>query len=221
MADYNNFIDIETRDLKEKYQYIFEKATVIKTFKKGEYAYIQGDLAEFFFYVKEGSVRIFFNSPEGMEKTITIASKGDVIGEGAFFDGKPRVSSAVALESTTLCCLGKDDLKSLIKSYPELAVEIMRIQAKRIRLLSEQLDNLVFLPADTRIARLFLQEIESKNSHKILLTHEEIGNHIGVSRITVSKILSKFAKDGIVTTNYRYIIIKDSDKLKQIAKAGH
>ena len=49
------------------------------------------------------------------------------------------------------------------------------------------------------------------------LTHEEIGSSVGVSRVTVSKILNGFARKGIIKTAYRSILLKDMDALAEIA----
>jgi CRP-like cAMP-binding protein len=91
----------------------------------------------------------------------------------------------------------------------------LEILANRIRLLSFQLDSMTFLQADARIARILL---ENESDGIIILTHEEIADVVGVSRVTVSKILGKLTKKGILSTEYRKIIIKDSKYLEEISK---
>ena len=76
---------------------LFDSLPYTKSFAKGEIIYHQGDIADSFYYIKKGKATVFMISPDGMEKTLNTASKGELIGEGAFFDHKPRVSSAKAV----------------------------------------------------------------------------------------------------------------------------
>ena len=154
-------------------------------------------------------------SVDGMEKTLNTASSGEIFGEGAFFDKKPRVSSAIALSEAQVIMIDEPMLTELFSQNPKLAFTLLEILANRIRLLSFQLDSMTFLQADARIARILL---ENESDGVISLTHEEIADVVGVSRVTVSKILGKLTKKGILSTEYRKIIIKDSKYLEEISK---
>lgn len=201
-------------EMHEDMQMLMEKISTTRTFSKGEIIYHQGDTATTFYYLKKGKVKVFMTSADGMEKTLSTAQQGELLGEGAFFDKKPRVSSAKAITSAELVMIDEKMLMELFGKYPRLAFELLEILAYRIRLLSSQLDSMTFMQADARIAQLLMQ---SQNNLKVNLTHEEIANAVGVSRVTVSKTLSKFAKSGIIATEYRKILIKNSQKLELIS----
>jgi CRP/FNR family transcriptional regulator len=194
-------------------QALIEKHGIARTYPKGSIIYRQGDIADCFFYLKKGRIKVFMNSADGMEKTLSTAAHGEIFGEGAFFDKKPRVSSAKATTASELIIVDKIRLTELIQSYPKLAFELLEILANRIRLLSAQLDSMTFMQADARIAQLLL---ESETNGKVSLTHEEIATAVGVSRVTVSKTLSRFAKKGCITTEYGYVVIKDREALELI-----
>ena len=80
-------------------------------------------------------------------------------------------------------------------------MEMLRYLARTIRMLSDQVDNMTFLQADRRIARL-LTAMAEESGICIRCTHEEIGNRVGVSRVTVSKILSQFSRQGWIKPAY-------------------
>lgn len=195
-------------------QALVEKSGIARTFPKDSIIYRQGDLADSFCYLKSGKVKVFMNSVDGMEKTLNTASHGEIFGEGAFFDKKPRVSSARAVTKSELIMIDEKSLTEMIKMHPRLALELLEILANRIRLLSAQLDSMTFMQADARIAQLLL---ESEANGKAHLTHEEIATTVGVSRVTVSKTLGRFAKEGYIDTEYRCVVIKNRDKLSEIA----
>ena len=110
--------------------------------------------------------------------------------------------------------IDEKSLTEMIKMHPRLALELLEILANRIRLLSAQLDSMTFMQADARIAQLLL---ESEANGKAHLTHEEIATTVGVSRVTVSKTLGRFAREGYIDTEYRCVVIKNREKLSKIA----
>lgn len=202
-------------ETKKDMQQIFESLGTVRNFAKGEIIYRQGDLAKTFCYLKKGKVSVFMTSIDGMEKTLNTASKGELLGEGAFFDKKPRVSSARAVTNCEVVMIDEQTLTSLFAKHPRLAFELLEILSNRIRLLSAQLDSMTFLQADARIARLLLQ---SEKDGRVTLTHEEIALAVGVSRVTVSKTLGKFSANGYILTAYRKIIIKNREQLEEMSE---
>lgn len=202
-------------ETKKDMQQIFESLGTVRNFAKGEIIYRQGDLAKTFCYLKKGKVSVFMTSIDGMEKTLNTASKGELLGEGAFFDKKPRVSSARAVTNCEVVMIDEQTLTSLFAKHPRLAFELLEILSNRIRLLSAQLDSMTFLQADARIARLLLQ---SEKDGRVTLTHEEIALAVGVSRVTVSKTLGKFSANGYISTAYRKIIIKNREQLEEMSE---
>ncbi|WP_440451348.1 Crp/Fnr family transcriptional regulator [Ruminococcus intestinalis] len=192
---------------------LFDSLPYTKSFAKGEIIYHQGDIADSFYYIKKGKATVFMISPDGMEKTLNTVSKGELIGEGAFFDHKPRVSSAKAVTASELTIIDKKILLDLIQKNPPIAFELLEILATRIRLLTTQLDSMTFMQADARIAKLLLDDMVDG---KVSLTHEEIALTVGVSRITVTKTLSRLSSQGILATYYRGIKILDKSALEKI-----
>lgn len=202
---------------KSQMKKIFENETPVKKYSKGDIIYYQGDKASCFYYLKRGRVKVYMTSPDGMEKTLSTASSGEILGEAAFFDNMPRISFAKALTNIEIVSVNRTRLLELIKISPSIAMELLELQAKRIRQLSTQIDSMTFLQADGRIAQLLLQSMQPyKGKMQVRLTHEEIGSTVGVSRVTVSKILNSFVKKGYVQTEYGHIIICDSKRLREL-----
>lgn len=197
---------------KNKILKIFETSAPIRRFSKGDTIYYQGDMPSSFYYLKKGKVKVYMTSADGMEKILSTAKSGEILGEAAFFDKMPRISCAEAVTDSEIAVINQQLLINLIQSNPDIAMELLNIQAKRIRELSAQIDSMTFLQADGRIARLLLQSCNS-NSSTVNLTHEEIAGIIGVSRVTVSKILNSFKRKGYLKTAYRKIILVDKNSL--------
>lgn len=162
---------------------------------------------------------MFLSSENGMEKTVAIVERG-ILGEAAFFDRMPRMSSAKALVKTQLIPVTRSGLRKSFGRDPELAVRLLELMAKRVRLLSQQVDSMAFLQADQRVAQALLRagEPDEKGNLQVRLTHEEIANLAGTTRVTVSKLMGKFVKNGWIDTRYRRVLVRNPAALEQIAK---
>ena len=120
---------------------IFDSVNYTRKFSKGSIIYHQGDYASSFYYLKKGKVRVYMTSPDGVEHTLSTASSGEILGEAAFFDKMPRISSANALSNIEVAVINEETLLTLTRKYPKLALELLNLQATRIRQLSSQLDH--------------------------------------------------------------------------------
>lgn len=200
-------------------QGIFEETTPVVKYNKGETIYYQGDTATCFYYLKKGKVRVYITSADGLEKTLSTATHGDILGEAAFFEKKPRVSCASALTNVEVVVINSQKLLDLIQQKPQIALELLGIQASRIRMLSTQIDSITFFNAEERIAQVLLESAqEEKGKTMVYLTHEEMGSIVGTSRVTVSKILTKFCRKNYIKTAYRSVEILDKNALAKIIK---
>ena len=191
---------------------ILETLAPTLVYQKGSAVYWQGDIADRLYYLKRGSVKIYMNSENGGEKTLRIQSEGGVFGEAAFFDRQPRVSSAWVLEKSEIVAVSREILTTHIQKHPEFAFALMQALSERVRLLTAQVDSMAFLQADKRIARFLVETVQDKAA-SIFCTDEELGTRIGASRVTVNRILRKFARLGWIETHYREIRVLRLDLL--------
>ncbi|HHZ05919.1 MAG TPA: Crp/Fnr family transcriptional regulator [Clostridiales bacterium] len=222
MEQQNLLHGIDYTPLSKEAEEIFHSFQTQRSYKKNATVYSQGEQADCFYYLKKGQVKIFFNSADGMEKTLSLVGAGSILGEAAFFDGKPRVSSAKAVEPSVIVSIDKAQLLNKFREKPHLAMLLLTLQAQSIRMLSAHVSSITFSQADCRIAGILLQSKNTSHGIKAVnLTHEEIGNMAGVSRVTVSKILNQFAKKGYIDTAYRSVIIKDTAALEAIASIDY
>lgn len=184
-------------------------------FAKGEMIYLQGRAADRFYYLQSGRVEIFLSSADGAEKILTVLEPGRIFGEAAFFDRLPRVSSARAAAASSVASVGREELLERFRANPQAAMDMLQYLSRTVRMLSAQVDHMAFLSADRRVARLLLQQADRDN--RVACTHEELAGMAGVSRVTVSKILGRFAAGGWISTRYRHILLSAPDALRAFA----
>ena len=185
-----------------------------RTYAPGQLIYLQGTEADTFFYLLSGSARSYISSETGDERVLTTHRSGDLMGEAAFFDGCPRVSSAVAVTECRAVSIDRERLDRVLRAHPELALPMLQYLARTVRLLSDHVDGMSFRPADQRVAR-YLLSIPPEPNGALRCTHEEIGAAVGVSRVTVSRVLGDFDRRGWVSTGYKSLHILDRPALER------
>lgn len=185
-------------------------------YQKNSFIYYQGDAADCVYYVLSGQVRIFSQSPDGLEKTMAVFSRGNLFGKASFLEQIPRISSAQALEDCELIAVDRDMFRSAIRSRPEFALDLLRHFSGTIRILSRQVDRLAFLSADQRIARYLLDRYYAEGRQATLrCTHQDISDSVGVSRVTVSRVLGQL---NWLSTGYGEVHILDAEALLEYVK---
>lgn len=189
-----------------------------RLYAPGQFIYLQDTQPTEFYYLKNGSARSFISSPEGAERLLTLHRSGDLMGEAAFFDQCPRVSSAVALSECKVYSIDNEKLERVLREHPELALPLLRYLARTVRLLSGHVDDITFRPADRRLAGVLVRQAGANSIVKT--THEELGSAVGASRVTVSRVLAQFAGRGWLKTGYGAITLLDRAALEAFAENG-
>ncbi|WMJ81795.1 Crp/Fnr family transcriptional regulator [Clostridium sp. MB40-C1] len=201
---------------------IFEEAGTIQRYSKNEMIYFQEDVAESFYLIKSGRVRIFLISPEGTELTIEILRKGKLFGESSYFSYGSRLTSVSAATDVELISVSLENLYPYLTKYPELMIQMFHLMSLTMKNLSTQVNSMAFLPADKKVAELILRlgvhfkKNKNDESYIIDYSHEEIAQLIGSCRVTVTKILNSFQEKGLVSLGYKKVKVIDEKSLKRI-----
>lgn len=188
----------------------------VKYYSAGQFIYLQGTEANEFYYLLDGITRSFISSPEGSEHLLTVHEAGELMGEASFFDQCPRLSSSIALTDCQVVSIDKLHLDQVFQAHPELAFPMLRYLARTVRLLSVHVDDMSFRPADKRIASVLLKQAGPDGI--LLCTHEELGLTVGISRVTVSRILSQFSAKGWIEQGYRTLRLLDRPAVERYAQ---
>ena len=184
-----------------------------RRYRAGQLVYLQGTYPDCFFYLVSGSVRSFISSSSGEERVLTVHRAGDLMGEASFFDGCPRVTSAMALEECLILTVDQRQLDAAFQRHPELALPMLRYLARTVRMLSDHVEA-SSLPARQRIVQWLLNQ-PTKNG-AVQATHEGIGQEVGLSRVTVSRVLGELSDHGLVALGYRCVTLLDKNTLKDL-----
>lgn len=194
-----------------------------KTYHEGEFIYLQGETCNDFFFIHNGRVKVSILKEDGSEKTISIQEGNTFFGEYAAFDRQPHFATAVALEKSQIGRIPIEGAESVIEENPRVALLIINRIIRKFRSLGFQVEGLAFLDAQCRIARILLSlatEVGEEDGEGIAIrkgiTHEDLANLTGLSRVRVTTILNNFERADIIRKSRGVVTIIDSGKLRNL-----
>jgi len=176
---------------------LFTWGAIAKEYKKGEMIFCEDEMANFYFQIIEGSIRMFNSNDEGKEFTQGYFSDGQSFGEPPLFIDESYPSTAVAFQDSKIIKLSKDKLLKILDEYPAVQKKFLTLMCRRIH--TKQLTSNGFF-SQTRVFRIpaFLNtHKKSKNGNEkelVPFTRQEIANFTGLRVETVIRALSKMSK---------------------------
>lgn len=193
---------------------------------KGDFIFKEGMLSDRLYIVNGGSFKVFRYTKDGKEQILYVLTEGDYFGELNLLKTGALEFSAIALEDTHLCTIKKTDFDGMLAAYPTLYAKILEHAYERIYALESLIQTLTAKDVDARIATLLLKLADQFGIMKqgrieipLKLTREEMANHIGLTRETVSRKLSQFQTDGLVVfSNSRSIAIVNAKALENMVE---
>ena len=195
------------------------------TFRRTEVVFSEGEPGDTLYIITAGKVKIGRKSVDGRDSLITLMGPSDMFGELAIFDPGPRTSTVTALTEVKAVVMSRSVLRSWIADRPEIAEQLLRVLARRLRRTNDNLSDLIFTDVPGRVAKQLLylaQRFGSRDGNALRvdheLTQEEIAQLVGSSRETVNKALSDFAQRGWIRVQGRTILIDNAERL---AKRAH
>ena len=199
------------------------RATMVQVqIAKGQVLFNEGDAGDRLYVVVEGKIKLGIKSGDGRENLLGVLGPGEMFGELSLFDPLPRTATATALTDTVLLGLGNKDLDTWLIGRPEVAKQLLRALAQRLRRTWEAVGDLVFSDVPGRVAKALLElavKFGTKSPDGLHVAHdltqEELAQLVGASRETVNKALADFASRGWVRLEARAVVILDEERLSK------
>ena len=194
-------------------------------YTRGETVFTEGEQGDTLFIVLTGKVKVGRRAADGRENMLSVMGPSDMFGELSLFDPGPRTATATVLTDARLATLSHAALRPWINDRPEIAEQLLRVLARRLRRTNDALADLIFTDVPGRVAKALLelaerfgtQEGEGVRVHHDL-TQEELAQLVGASRETVNKALADFASRGWMRVDSRAVTILDADRLARRAR---
>ncbi len=192
--------------------------------QKGEVLFIEGHPSRGVFILCSGRVKLFTASEDGKTFTLKFANPGEILGLAGTLSCQSYEASAKAVEPAAIGFVERKALVHIIRHDGEVATQVaMQLSTYLCSAIAGVRTTGLSWSATQRLARFLLDWYES---HRALdgetgphfnLTHEEIAQALGISRETVSRIMSKFRKEGLIESNGCNLVLANKSALKSSA----
>jgi CRP/FNR family cyclic AMP-dependent transcriptional regulator len=212
------------RALDTEAQQALESSMTEVRVSRGQSLFDEGDPGDRLYVITDGKIKLGRTSPDGRENLLAILGQGEMFGELSLFDPGPRTATATAVTDTVLKGLGHSDLQPWLTGRPEVATQLLKALARRLRKTNEHMADLVFSDVPGRVAKQLLdlaRRFGQQTDEGVRVTHdltqEELAQLVGASRETVNKALADFASRGFLRLEARAVVILDLERLTRRA----
>jgi CRP-like cAMP-binding protein len=183
-----------------------------------------GDSGAAVYVVVSGWMKLSREGPNGRDIVLEVAGPGTLFGELAVISATPRATDATALTVCRLLCIDGRAVLAALRKNPDAALEVARILGERLARTTQQAEETLFLPAETRLARALIRlaALDPKPSAKGLdvdlgLSQRELGEMTGLARESINKQLSLWRDAGVVALNGRTLTLIDAQAIRDVA----
>jgi CRP/FNR family transcriptional regulator len=192
-------------------------------FKRGEKIIKEGTFTQNIVFVKSGIFKLHQSGPLDKEEILKIDKGPAFVGVPDVFAHDVHSYSVTALSESKACFIEYRGYKLLIENNGRFAMEVMRILSKDITDNNLYFVNKIQKQLNAKLADAliyFSENIFNSDEIEIPLTRTELGEYIGTSRESVTKVLHDFIKDGIIEVNGKLTLLRNKELLRRISKAG-
>lgn len=177
-----------------------------RKYLNGQAIYSQGQLADAMFYVQIGNVKLTATSRRGKKAVTAVLRPGDFFGEGCLVKQSRRMSTATAIQQSTIARVKKATIVRIIHQEPAFAKLFIGYLLSRIGRIEEEFVDQIFSSSEKRLARILLAlasfGVQSKPEPATLkVSQATLAEMVGTTRSRVSHFMNRFRKMGLIDYN--------------------
>ncbi|HKK76288.1 MAG TPA: response regulator [Saprospiraceae bacterium] len=188
----------------------------IKTYKKRDLVFEEGDFPRYLYLVNSGTVKLFKTNEYGKEYIINLCKPGDFFGYVDLIKNDMHSESAAALEPTEISLVPKEDFMKLLHGDRDVTSQLIKMLANNITEQEEQLLHLAYNSVRKRVADAVIYLSEKEGKTEISILRDDLARIVGTAKESVIRMLTEFKQDGYIDIIDGVIHIRDHDKLENM-----
>jgi CRP/FNR family transcriptional regulator len=190
--------------------------------KKGELLFHQGQEFDSVYAVRTGTLKTYNITNSGEEQITGFYCPSELVGLSGIDNNRYPVS-AKALETTTVCEIPFSHLEQLSSQIPSLKHQLFKLMSRKICDDQQMMVLLGKKNADEKVAS-FLMNLShrfkkrgySATAFRLAMSRGEIGNYLGLAVETVSRVMTRFQKSGLIDVDGKEIAIVDLEEMQKL-----
>lgn len=195
------------------------------TTTKGQLVIARGDPGDALFVIRRGRFKVATADAAGRHLTLGVLGPAEVFGEIALVDGRARSADVVSLGTGSLLAIDRSRFVGLVRTHPTLGWTLTNVVARRLRRLTERLEDRAFLDLERRLAKRLIEAAEDVGASRdgylmpgisVGFTQQELAEIVDASRERVNRQLATWSRDGYVEIARSRIRLLDPAALRRV-----
>lgn len=189
------------------------------TLPEGDLVFGQGESASRFYIVLSGQVQIYKLSAEGKEMILHLLEENDLVAAvPVFSDTSIYPANCLCMAPTTLLSIDGKAFKGLVSQYPEIALTLLTVFAKRLHHFSDVIEDLSLRTVDSRLAKYLLSVSEQSPDKAVIQIHKKtLSSILGTVPETLSRGFKKLSDKGLIRVDDNKVHLINREQLSSLA----
>ena len=177
----------------------------VKACEPGQVIFKEGDTGDHMFIIIQGEVEIRKRTSMDTARTLSTFKPGDVFGEMALIENKPRSATAVATKASRMLVMNEPLFLAVIERNPDFARKMIHVLSERLRKANLLIQNLTVTNRENQILAGLRQFAAEKGAatfkgHRVKVAEflEWAGVHLGLEAKDTIAVVQEFQRRGVV-----------------------
>lgn len=191
----------------------------------GQAIYFEGDAAERLYIVTTGKVKLLRNTSLGREVLLDILQTGEYFGNITSLNKKEYTETATAQTDGCILQISAKNFETILVRHPDVTLKVLDAVSKRLEESQELIKQLSSFSIDERIASALIRlagKLGERKPRGVLIqlpfSRQDLAAMTGTTVETVSRVMSHFSAQGLITTGRKWVSINDLGALEEMVK---
>lgn len=189
--------------------------------------YFEGDPGEYLYLVATGKIKLTRHTASGREVLLDILHGGEYFGTLTTISGRGYTETAIAQTDGCILQISTQNFEKILSRYPDVTLKVLKTVGQRLEESQEIIKQLSVYTVEQRIAAALLRLTKKLGEQKqkgvliqLPFSRHDLAAMTGTTVETVSRVMSRFSAEGLISTGRKWVSISDLDGLEAIAKEG-
>lgn len=197
-----------------------------RSFPADKPVYLEGDPAEYLYLIAMGRVKLVRNAASGREVVLDILHGGEYFGSLKALGTDHYSETAITQTEGCILQISGEDFERILKEHPDVSMKVLQAVAKRLDESRELIQQLSTYTVEQRLASALLRLAgklgEPQEAGVLLqlpLSGQDLASMTGATVESVSRVMSRFAKAGLIRSGRKWVAVADRVGLEQVLKS--
>ena len=196
-----------------------------RDFSVDQVIYFEGEPGRNLYLVASGKVKLTRRALSGREVLLDILQGGEYFGHLSIASQQVYSETSVAQTDCCILQISAHNFETVMNRYPDVTMQVLKAVGQRLEELQEIIKQLSLYTVEERIAATLIRVARKLGEQKqtgtliqISFSRHDLAAMTGTTVETVSRVMSRFSTDGLISTGRKWVVLRDLERLEQIVK---